>query len=250
MALRRLAYVAAAVALVTLGIISAVVTFPLRRASSEAPAVASDASRFLLAVLPFAIDATDPVEGAYWAGLTQIVSTRLAGLAPEHRLYVAAASDVIQRRVTTPQEARLELGATRAIRVRATLTAEPARTTLELVDTRQQKTIAQADVPINRRNPAAFQNEIIAAILKLLDISLTADERARILVPQTAPGASDLYLQAIGYIDGYFRDGNIDNAIELLQQALEPRSQLRGRPRGAGPRVLAQVRTDKRRARR
>ena len=34
MALRRLAYVAAAVALVTLGIISAVVTFPLRRASS------------------------------------------------------------------------------------------------------------------------------------------------------------------------------------------------------------------------
>ena len=182
------------------------------------------------------------------------MSTRLAGLAPEHR-------SVRRRRFrrdsaasgATPLEARLELGATRAIRVRAaTLNAEPARTTLELVDTRQQKTIAQADVPIKSGQPGSVSkrnhHRDPEAAQHLADGRRAG---ARVLVPQTAPGASDLYLQAVGDIDGMghlWRRRKHRQRHRAAAAGPAARSQLRGRPRGAGSRVLAQIRTDQRRA--
>jgi tetratricopeptide (TPR) repeat protein len=217
--LRRLIYVAAAAGLIALGIVTAVVTLPRLRGQAFTNAAMSASGVRLLAVLPFATDATDAAELAYWAGLTQTVSARLATLAPAHRLYVAAAADVVRRHVTTPEEGRLELGVNRAIRARTT-TTEPARTTLELVDTTTEKTLGRAEVPVDRQNPAAFQNQVMDAILRLLDISLTPAERARLIAPPATPGAYELYLQGVGHIDGYLREGNLDTAIGLLQQSL------------------------------
>ena len=203
MALRRLVYVAMGAGLITLGVLAAVVTLPrIRGTATESTAATSSPAVRLLAVLPFATDATDAAELAYWAGLTQTVSARLATLAPKHRLYVAAGADVARRRVTTPEES--SAGAWRDSRNpradhsgRARSNHRGTRRHCHAEDHRR------TELPVDRRDPAAFQNEVVAAILKLLDLSLTPDERARLLVPQGTPGAYDLYLQGLGYIDAY-----------------------------------------------
>jgi eukaryotic-like serine/threonine-protein kinase len=218
---RSLAYAAAALGLVAIGSLAAAILAPSSRDASPPSAAAPADNVVVLAILPFEVDAPDAAERAYWAGLTQTISTRIARISPEHRVYVATGADVARRRVTTPEEGRTELGATRAIRTRTTLKAEPAKTTVEMVDTSNRSVVRQAEIAVNRQDPARFQNEVIAAILTLLDVSLTPAERARVLVPEAAPGAYELYLQAVGYFEGYFRDQNIDTAISLLQQAVK-----------------------------
>ena len=173
-----------------------------------------------LAVLPFETASADPAVRAYWSGLTQSVTSRLAALPAGRSVNVTPPGEVITRRVTTPREARQELGATHILRAQAKSDQAGATVHVELVDVSSGRTVRHADVTASANQREALQNQLLEAILTLIDVSPSPQELKRLTTAPAAAGARDFYLQGLGYLQDDGRTGNIESAIAVFNQAL------------------------------
>jgi tetratricopeptide (TPR) repeat protein len=213
---RRFLAIATVIALIVAGIAS---WAGLRGSRPPSATVPTNGAHVVLAVLPFEVDSADAAERAYWAGLSQAVATKLQNLSASHNLYVASAEAV--RAVRSPGDARGDVGATRVVRGHAAAPGGTWKLPLQLVDTRTSATLRTTTVPIDRGDPAASQDAVLEAILTLLDVRLTAGERARLVASRTTAGAYDFYLQGLGYLREYDKPENIDIALTVFDQALK-----------------------------
>jgi tetratricopeptide (TPR) repeat protein/TolB-like protein len=193
----------------------------LRRESvvpSGATAVAADTT--VLAVLPFQADAADDSRKAYWSGLSDAVTTKLAALPASYHLTVLSQTEIHRNAVTTGRLARTELGATQLMTGKAS--GSPAAITLELTDTSTNRVLGVRTVSMDStsdsRSPEA---RTLEAAVSLLGLRLVARDRAALLAGEGGPGTYDFYLQALGYLQDYDRPENIDTAISLFRHVLE-----------------------------
>jgi tetratricopeptide (TPR) repeat protein len=189
-----------------------------RRAVGDGP-VAADART--VALLPFETSSTSPAERAFWAGLAEAITTRLASLPASQHVNVIRTADLAARRVRTPRDARVELGATHV--VRGTIGQRGGRTViaLALVDPPTGRTTRSAEVALDDRDRAKAESTLLDAVLSLIEVRLAAGERERLSTPAVAAGADDYYLQALGYLRNYDRPEAVDTAIAVFEQALK-----------------------------
>jgi tetratricopeptide (TPR) repeat protein len=175
-----------------------------------------------LSLLPIETKSSDPAEHAYWAGLTQALTTRLAALPAGRSVHVTPAADVVARRVRTPVEARMELGATHVLRGFSTRDGAETRTRLELVEISSNKTIREVEVSVGNHERETLQNRLLDTILSMVDVTLTAGERTKVAGPAAAAaGTHDFYLQGLGYLQDDSKAENVDSAISVFQHALK-----------------------------
>jgi tetratricopeptide (TPR) repeat protein len=188
---------------------------------SKRPAMPAASNVKTLALLPIQFTGEDAAERAYWNGLTASVSTRLGALPASMPLYVTPANEVNARQVRTVTDARMELGASHVVRGVATAANEKLSTRLDLVDTATDRVVRTIEVTATRDDRGALPTRILNAVLSLVDVTLSAAQRAQVAAPETVAGADDFYLQGLGYLQDDSRPESVDAAVSLFQHAIE-----------------------------
>jgi serine/threonine-protein kinase len=175
-----------------------------------------------LAVLPFAVPAGDPGRQFFTLGLIESLNAKLSRLTVNRPLQVTTSADVRSRGVTTPLEAREQLGANVALAGSLRYTGDRLEVICELIDTRTGGILRAETVTADASNPLGLDDRITEAAIRMLGLDLARNERESILVHPTAqPGAYDYYLQARGYLLNYDRLENVDSAVAVFRKALD-----------------------------
>jgi TolB-like protein len=187
---------------------------PLRRASVGGLSVQKN-----LVVLPFRAIAAEAQDQAYCAGLTETVTTKLAGLPS---LEVPSTSEVLERKVDSIERARTELGANLVLQASWQHAGDDVRINLSLIDTRTAKQLRTDTITGGTKDLFALQDRVVSSALDMLDVRLQP-QQARELTAHgtTVLNAYDFYVQGLGYLQRSDQPQNADNAIALFQRALK-----------------------------
>ncbi|HEV1994144.1 MAG TPA: tetratricopeptide repeat protein [Candidatus Acidoferrum sp.] len=174
-----------------------------------------------LAVLPFQAIGGGPENQVYCDGITETLTVKLSQLTASHNLQVTSAADVRSRRVSNAAQARDELGADLALEGTLLRAGNTIRVNYALVNTGTLKQLRAETITADASDPFALQDKVAAGIVRMLELELKPQERKVLESHGTqVAGAYDFYLQGRGYLQGYDKPENIDNAISVFQRAL------------------------------
>jgi tetratricopeptide (TPR) repeat protein len=180
--------------------------------------VAVPADTKVLALLPFEAATTDGSQKAYWSGLADAITAKLAALPASYHLTVLSQTEIRRNGVNDARSARRELGATEV--VDATVSAASAR--LQLADTSTGRAVGVRTVSLDSNaDTLSAEARILDAVVSLLGLRLVARDRAALMAGEGRPGVYDFYLQALGYLQDFDRPENIDTAIGMFRHVLE-----------------------------
>jgi serine/threonine-protein kinase len=175
-----------------------------------------------MAVLPFRPTAEDASSRAFANGLTETLTAKLGQLADRYPLEIVSASETRAQRVSDAKQARSSLGATLVLEGSLQQSGDTVRVSYSLVDTGTRRQVHSGVVTADASNPFAVQDRVIEEVLRTLDIELARQDQGRLQSHGTTqPQAYDSYLRARGYLQGYDRPENLDNAISDLRRSLE-----------------------------
>ena len=190
-----------------------------RRRLLTATGLGSAPTRTYVAVLPFTSNSPD--NQALADGLMHSLTSLVARLEiAEDSLWVVPAGDILQREITTAQQARKTFGVNKVLRGRLEHLGTQTEVVLELEDPDLPRIGGSTTLP-GPRDPA-FQEKALKALADLLDVGVDHQVRQATSTSRpTTPDAYAFYLQGRGYLQRYDKTGNIDNAIVLFTQAVE-----------------------------
>jgi tetratricopeptide (TPR) repeat protein/TolB-like protein/tRNA A-37 threonylcarbamoyl transferase component Bud32 len=172
-----------------------------------------------LVVLPFQAIAAEGQDQAYCAGLTETVTSKLAGLPS---LEVPPTGEVRERKVDTIQRARTELGATLVLQASWQHAGDNVRINLSLIDTRSAKQLRTDTITAQVKDLFALQDRVVSSAVDMLNIQLQPQQAEELTAHgTTALSAYDFYVQGLGYLQRLDQPQNADNAIALFQKALK-----------------------------
>ncbi len=177
-----------------------------------------------IAVLPFINNlGNTPENQALVDGLMQSLTSMIARLQMvEDLLWVVPASEIIRRGITTASDAEKILGVNVVLTGSVQRMGQKTEVILELIDPHPQapRIIDTESIP-GPLNPA-FQQQVHRALMSLLRVRFDAQARQAVSTGRsTEPNAYAFYLRGMGYLQRYDKEGNLDNAIVLFNQALE-----------------------------
>jgi non-specific serine/threonine protein kinase len=206
--------VAAALAILALAAITVWRWIPLRRGS-----MGEIAEQKNLVVLPFQAIAAEAQDQAYCAGLTETVTTKLAGLPS---LEVPPTSEVREHNVDTIQRARTELGAGLVLEASWQHVGDNARINLSLIDTHTAKQLRTDTITAPAKDLFALQDRVVSSAVEMLNIQLQPQEAQELTAHGTTVlSAYDFYVQGLGYLQRLDQPQSADSAIDLFQNALK-----------------------------
>jgi len=212
-------WIPAAILIVALATLSAPLVWKWQ---ATLPAGQSIPSELNLAVLPFAASGTGADRQFFSQGLTETLNDQLSSISAKRKFQVASLNEIRSRKVTTPQEAREQVGANIALTGSLEYAGNLVRIHCRLVDTKSGTTVRTKSFNADASNPLAVQDSVMEAALSMLGFSLLPEERAAMAGLGTRqPGAFDFYLQARGYLLNFDRIEDLDNAITVFRKALE-----------------------------
>ena len=172
-----------------------------------------------LVVLPFRAIAADVQDRAYCAGLTETVTTKLAGLPS---LEVPPASEVHQRKVDSIERARTELGANLVLEASWQHAGDDVRINLSLIDTRSTKQLRTDTITGKARELFTLQDRVVSSAVEMLNVQLQPQQAQELTTHGTIVlSAYDFYVQGLGYLQRSDQPQNADNARALFQRALK-----------------------------
>ena len=216
---RRARRVWLAVAAAVLVVIAATTAFLMRR--SRMVGSAALPANINLVVLPFSSSGAAPDEAVFTQGLTEHVNRQLSKLTVNRSLQVASVTDVRARGVTSPSDAREQLGANVVLSGALQYGDKAVRVTCLLIDPRSGRTLRSETFSTDRLNGIAVQDGVIEAAIRMMGLRLKPEERALVARHHTQqPGANDFYLQGRGYLLNFDRLESLDSAISVLRRAL------------------------------
>jgi len=187
---------------------------PLRRQTSAALPEQKN-----LVVLPLQAISSDGEDEAYCAGLTETITTKLAGLPS---LEVPPTSEVRQRKVDSIERARTELGANLVVQATWQHAGENVRVNLSLIDARTARQLHTDTITAPAKDLFALQDRVVSSAVNMLNIQVQPEEaQALITHGTTVLSAYDFYLQGLGYLQRLDQPQNADNAVALFQRALK-----------------------------
>jgi serine/threonine-protein kinase len=174
-----------------------------------------------VAVLPFENVGNDPANEAVSAGLMDSLASRLTNLeVGKHSLWVVPTSEVRRRKVTDPAAALRELGATVAVEGSVERDGQTIHLTVNLVNTRTLRQIGSATLEDRAGDFSTLEDEAVSRLAKLMRIEVTP-EMLRAMGGVVNAAAYESYLKALGYIQRYDKQGNLDLAIAALDSAVK-----------------------------
>ena len=186
----------------------------LRRA-----AIAGYSEEKNLVVLPFRAIAAEERDQAYCAGLTETVTTKLAGLPS---LEVPSTSVVLERKVESAERARTELGATLVLQASWQHLGDDVRINLSLIDTRTAKQLRTDTITGGAKDLFALQDRVVSSAVDMLNLNLQPQQAQELTAHGTSVlDAYNFYIQGLGYWQRSDQPQNADNAIALFQRALK-----------------------------
>jgi len=181
-----------------------------------------------LAVLPFTSPGETEPNRAFCDGLVETLTSRLTQLEQfQGALWVVPVSEVRERRVNSPGEARKQLGVTLVVTGSIQKLDNKIRMTMNLVDAKTQRQLRSAVIDDSAANASALQDSTILELAEMLEIQLQPEERRRITGGGTdAPDAFTFYLEGRGHLQRRWEEWGsgtnaIDTSILLFNQAIE-----------------------------
>jgi len=173
-----------------------------------------------IAVLPFDNIGNNPENEALSEGLQDSLTSKLSNLEEgQQSLWVVPASEVRRRKVTDPESALREFGATLVVKGSVLRDNSGVHLTVNLIrtkDVRQEGSLALQD---RAGDFAALQDQAVSGLAKLMPVEVPA-VALHTAESSAAPVAYESYLKALGYMQRYDKPGNLDQAIAALSSAV------------------------------
>jgi len=179
-----------------------------------------------LAILYLAMLGGSESDQAFCDGLTEILIRKLTRLEQLQRsLWVVPLRDIHKWQVKSPSEPRKILGANLVLTGSMKRIGDMVNLTLNLLDAKSLRKLDFLGKTDHIANLRTWQEEIFLSMAEKLNIK--PQQRARDLLSAgstTVPGAYELYLQGLGYLQRSEKEENIeaaDTAISLFNRAIE-----------------------------
>jgi eukaryotic-like serine/threonine-protein kinase len=172
-----------------------------------------------LVVLPLQAISAEGQDQAYCDGLTETITTKLAGLPS---LEVPPTSEVRQHKVDSIERARTELGANLVVAATWQHAGDNVRINLSLIDTHTAKQLRTDTITAPARELFALQDRVVSSAVNMLNIHVQPEQAQELLAHGTTVlSAYDFYVQGLGYLQRQDQPENADNAIALFERALK-----------------------------
>jgi eukaryotic-like serine/threonine-protein kinase len=174
-----------------------------------------------IAVLPFDIVGSNPETTAVADGLMDSLAGRLSNLNVDNQsLWVVPNSEVRHLNVTDPSDALKQLGANLVVKGTMQRDGNDIHLTVNLIDTIQMRQIGSAELEDPAGDLSTLENEAVARLAQLMDISVTAG-----MLHDTGgslnPAAYEDYLTALGYMQRADKPDNLNLAITTLKKSIQ-----------------------------
>lgn len=174
-----------------------------------------------IAVLPFDIIGSNPETTALADGLMDSLAGRLSNLnVGNQSLWVVPNSEVRHLNVTDPADALRQLGANFVVKGSVQRDGSDIHLTVNLIDTKQMRQIGSADVEDPAGDLSTLENEAVARLARLMDISVTSD-MLRTTGGSLNPAAYEDYLTALGYMQRADKPDNLNLAVTTLKKSIQ-----------------------------
>jgi len=174
-----------------------------------------------IAVLPFDNIGNDPANEAVAEGLMDSLTSKLSNLdLPQRSLWVVPASVVRNRKTSDPGAAARDLGANLVVKGSIRRDARNVQLTVNLIDAKNLRQIGSAVLDDATGDLASLQDEAVARLARIMKINVTAD-MLRATGGRASPAAYESYLKALGYMQRYDKPGNLDQAVDALNEAVK-----------------------------
>jgi serine/threonine protein kinase/tetratricopeptide (TPR) repeat protein len=173
-----------------------------------------------IAVLPFDNIGNDSANEAISEGLMDSLTSKLSNLeGGQPSLWVVPASEVRRRKVTDPESALREFGATLVVKGSVLRDSSGVHLTVNLIRTKDVRQAGSLSLQDRAGDFSALQGQAVSGLARLMHVEVPA--AALHSAEGTAPPAAyESYLKALGYLQRYDKPGNLDQAIRALSTAV------------------------------
>jgi serine/threonine protein kinase/tetratricopeptide (TPR) repeat protein len=173
-----------------------------------------------IAILPFDNIGDDPANEPLVAGLMDTMAGKLSNLEVNDRsLWVVPVSEVRRRNIKDPSTALRDLGATLAVKGSFEREGKDVHLTSNLIETKSLRQIGSVVLENGSGDLSALQDETVSQLARLMKVSVGDNTKAE--SPELGkPAAYEEYLKGLGYMQRYDKPGNLDSAVESLEQAV------------------------------
>ncbi len=175
-----------------------------------------------VAVLPFINIGNNPASQAFCDGLVETLTSQLTQL-PQFNtaIQVIPSSEIHSRHITSAKQAAQIFGADLAVTGSIQKYSDKIRLILNLVDTKSLRQISSTSSDYRLSNIYNFQDDVVTKLSQILAVNLKPEEIEKINRGGTENiDAYILYTQGKGYLQNYWSEKNITNAISLFHEAL------------------------------
>src|SRR5262249_37369977 len=173
-----------------------------------------------VAVLPFDNIGNDPANESVAEGLMDSLTSKLTNLdSAQQSLWVVPASVVRSRKISDPSAAGRDLGANLVVKGSIRRDGKEIQLIVNLIDARDLRQLGSAVLEDRTGDLSSLQDEAVARIGRLMNINVSS-EMLRATGGRASPAAYELYLKALGLMQRYDKPGNLDQAVNALNDAV------------------------------
>ena len=225
----------------------------LAAASLLIPSVREKAARLIsgvggekhIAVLPFGTIGDDASNNAVSDGLMESLTSKLSDLdAAQQSLWVVPASEVRRHKVTDPEAALREFGATLVVQGSVQRDSAGVRLTVNLIRTKDVRQEGSLSLLSRTGDFAALQDQAVSGLAQLMHVEVPVNA-LHTAEGSSSPAAYESYLKALGYMQRYDKPGNLDEAIRALSSAVQTDPQFALGYAGLGEAYRLKLQVDK-----
>jgi eukaryotic-like serine/threonine-protein kinase len=173
-----------------------------------------------IAVLPFDNIGNDSANEAISEGLQDSLTSKLSNLdSGQQSLWVVPASEVRRRKVSDPEAALREFGATVVVTGSMMRDSSGVHLTVNLIRTKDVRQEGSLSLNDPAGDFASLQDHAVSGLARLMHVEVPATA-LHAGGSSAAPAAYESYLKALGYMQRYDKPGNLDQAISALSAAV------------------------------
>ncbi|MBI3004733.1 MAG: protein kinase [Ignavibacteriales bacterium] len=205
-------------------ILAAIIAFPKTRNMAERLlGLGAIPAEKYVAVLPFSAVGGDSASQAFCDGLMETLTSKLTQLQkPKTAYWVVAASEIRQRKVSSPTDAGKSFGVTLAVTGSVQRRDHQVRVTINLVEAATGKQLESAIIDKYLTSLADLQDEAALTVAEMFGLEIQPQDLQVLSAGKTlASQAYHFYLQGRGYLQNYQKVSNIDLAVQMFQNALK-----------------------------
>ena len=175
-----------------------------------------------IAVLPFQNIGNDAADQAFSDGVVESLTSKLSQLERfQESFWIVPSSDT--RQVKSLDDAYRKLNVTLAVTGSIQHTGNGVILTANLVDAKNHRQLASRTIRAPANDLDILQDRVWESVADMVDLQISPEVARAVNAGGTKqPGAYELYIQGVGYLQYYDR---VDQAIDLFTKALAKDSQ-------------------------